>query len=160
IDSALSGLKDAVASGRISVARIDESVRRILQAKAKLGLNNNRFVDVDTLNNSFRRPEFVAAAQDITDRGITLLRNDGHLVPLDATRPQRYLLLSVSGDPEPVPGEEFEREVRWRVDSLQVVRTDTRFNRAENAKLPPPQNYDAAIVALYVRVGDRKGTVG
>ncbi|MBI3405544.1 MAG: hypothetical protein HY046_08815, partial [Acidobacteria bacterium] len=70
VESALSGLKDAVASGRITVPRIDESVRRILQAKARLGLNVNRFVDVDALNSAFRRPEFVAAAQDITDRGI------------------------------------------------------------------------------------------
>ncbi len=45
-DAAIAGLEEAVKSSRISEKRIDESVRRILTAKARLGLNKNRYVDV------------------------------------------------------------------------------------------------------------------
>ena len=158
--AALAALKEAVASGRIPMARIDEAARRVLRAKARLGLHHQKLVDLNGLSEQFGRPEFVRAAQDIADRGITLLRDTQHLVPLDATRSGHTLLVVVSGDLDPYPGEDLEREMRWRVDSLEVLRTDTRFARAETIKLPPPESYDTAIAALFVRVADRKGSVG
>jgi beta-glucosidase-like glycosyl hydrolase/CubicO group peptidase (beta-lactamase class C family) len=160
IDAAVAALRDAVASRRISVPRIDESVRRILRAKARLGLHKQKLVDLNALNAAFGKPEFHEKALEISDRGVALLRNDAGLVPLDATRPRRALLLAVAGDPDPFPAEFFEREIRWRVDSLAVVRTDTRFVLPETVKLPAPENYDVAVVAVFVRVADRKGTVG
>jgi len=158
-DAALRALEAAVASGRIPKARIDEAVERVLRAKARLRLHEHRFVDLEKLNAGFRRPEFLQQAQEIAERGVTLLRDAAGLLPLDATRPQRVLLLVLAGDPDPYPGEELEREVRWRVDSLQVVRADTRFVKVETVRLPPPESYDVAIAALFVRVADRKGSV-
>ena len=37
---------------------------------------------------------------------------------------------------------------------------DTRFVRADTVKLPPPDTYDVAIAAIFVRVADRKGSIG
>ncbi len=159
-DAALEALKDAVKSGRIPIARIDEAVTRVLRAKAKLGLNKNKLVDLNEISEKFGKPEYGRAAQDIADRGVTLLRDTAHRLPLDATKPMRLLLVAVAGDPDPYPGEDLERELRWRVDSLMAVRTDTRFVRVDTVKLPPPDSYDVAVVGLFVRVSDRKGTVG
>ena len=158
-DAALAALREAVASGRIPMSRIDEAVTRVLRAKAKLGLHRQKLVDLDALSEKFGRPEFARQAQDIADRGVTLLRDAAHLLPLDPTQPMRTLLLAISGDPDPYPGDDFEREVRWRVDSLEVLRTDTRFVGVGEVKLPPPESYDVVIVALFVRVADRKGSV-
>ncbi len=158
-DATFSALKAAVASGRISQMRLDESVRRILRGKARVGLHKNRLVDIDAINKHFAREEWAHAAQDISDRGVTLLRDTAHRLPLDGTKPIRALLLAVSADPEPYPAEDLERELRGRVDALTTVRTDTRFVRATTVKLPPPDSYDVAIVALMVRVSDRKGDV-
>ncbi len=159
-DAAYEGLRDAVRAGRITKKRLDESVTRILRAKAWLGLNKNNLVDLNALNTKFGRPEWTRAAQDISDRGVTLLRDTPHRLPLDATKPQRVLLAVVDSDPDPYPGEDLEKELRWRADSLQVVRTDTAFVKVSTVKLPAPEKYDVAIVALFVKVTDRKGTVG
>ena len=159
-DAALAALKDAAISGRLPMARIDEAATRVLQAKARLGLYKQKLVDLNGLSANFGGPEFARQAQDIADRGVTLLRDAAHLLPLDATRPTRALLLVVSGDPDPYPGEDFEREIRWRVDQLEALRTDPRFVSVDEVKLPPPESYDVAIAALFVRVADRKGTVG
>jgi CubicO group peptidase (beta-lactamase class C family) len=159
-DAAITAVKDAVQTGRLTLARIDEAVTRILRMKARMGLHRQRTVDLEQLNAVFRKPEFVRAAEDIADRGVTLLRDESELLPLDATRPQRVLLAIVSGDPEAYPGEDFEREVRWRVETVRTVRTDTRFVPVETVKLPLPETYDLAIAALFVRVADRKGNVG
>ena len=159
-DAAMASLEQAVKSGRITTARIDESVRRILQAKSRLGLEKDRFVDIDHLNEKFAKPEYEAQAQTIADRGVTLLRDNAHLLPLDATHPLRVLLVSLSADPDPYPGETIEPEIRWRVDSLTALHADTQFASANWLKLPPPESYDVAIAALFVRVADRKGNVG
>ncbi|MFZ3331402.1 MAG: glycoside hydrolase family 3 N-terminal domain-containing protein [Candidatus Acidiferrales bacterium] len=159
-DAAMEGLERAVSSGRLTERRIDQSVRRILQAKARLGLDKNRFANIEQLDQNFGRPEFESQAQSIADRGVTLLRDTQRLLPLDATKPLRVLLVSLSADADPYPGETIEPEIRWRVDSLTALRADTQFVNVKTLKLPPPDSYDVAIAALFVRVADRKGNVG
>jgi beta-glucosidase-like glycosyl hydrolase/CubicO group peptidase (beta-lactamase class C family) len=158
-DAAMSGLERAVKSGRLSQKRIDDSVRRILLAKSKLGLDKNRLTDIERLDKSFGKPEFLAQAQNIADRGVTLLRDTSHTVPLDATKPMRVLLVSLSADADPYPGETIEPEIRWRVDSLKALRADMQFVSVSTLTLPPSDTYDVAIAALFVRVADRKGNV-
>ena len=158
-DAAFEALEGAVRSGRISKQRLDESVRRILQAKARLGLNKNRLMDVNALNHRFGSVAWQKEAQEISDRGVTLLRDKPHRLPLDGTKPSRGLLLAFYADPEPYPGEDLERELRSRFDSLTTLRADTRFVNASILKLPSPDTYDVAIVGFFVRVSDRKGNV-
>ncbi len=158
-DAAFEALQDAVKSGRISKERLDASVRRILEAKARLGLERERFADLAALNTKFASVNWQKEAQDISDRGITLLRDTPKRLPLDATKPSRALLLAFYADPEPYPGEDLERELRKRFDSVTTLRADTRFVSAANLKLPPPDSYDVALLALFVRVSDRKGNV-
>jgi beta-N-acetylhexosaminidase len=158
-DAAFHGLRDAVKSGRIPMERLDASVRRILQAKARLGLEKNRLVDVSAINQKFGSAAWQVEAQNISDRGVTLLRDSPHRLPLDGTKPARALLLAFYADPEPYPGEDFERELRSRFDLVTTLRADTRFVNADVLKLPSPDSYDLAILAFFVRVSDRKGNV-
>jgi len=158
-EAAYDALLAAAKSGEITEERLDASVRRILLAKAKLGLDKNRLVDVDELNAKFGRTAWQTEAQEISDRGVTLLRDTPQRLPLDGTKPTRALLVSLYSDPEPYPGEDLERELRARCDSLIALRADTKFVKADMLKLPPPDQYDVAILALFVRVSDRKGDV-
>ena len=158
-EAAFSALLDAVKSGQISQERLEASVRRILLAKARLGLHKNRLVDVAELNSKFGSVAWQAESQEISDRGVTLLRDTPHRLPLDGTRPARALLVCLYADPEPYPGEDLERELHRRFDSVVTLRADTKFAKAENLKLPSPDSYDIAILALFVRVSDRKGDV-
>ncbi|MGB8323931.1 MAG: glycoside hydrolase family 3 N-terminal domain-containing protein [Candidatus Acidiferrum sp.] len=158
-DAAYDALLDAAKSGQISQVRLDASVRRILLAKAKLGLNKERLVDLNALNEKFGRANWQDEAQEISDRGITLLRDTPKRLPLDGAKPTRALLVSLYADPEPYPGQDLERELRSRFDSLVALRADTKFAKADTLKLPSPDTYDIAILALFVRVSDRKGDV-
>ena len=158
-DASYQAVLAAAKSGRISQERLDTSIRRILQAKARLGLNKNRLVDIDTLNEKFGKTAWQDTAQEISDRGITLLRDKQHLLPLDGTRATRALLVNLYSDPEAYPGEDLEPQLRTRFDSLVTLRADTRFVHADTLKLPPPDSYDVAILALFVRVSDRKGDI-
>ena len=158
-DAAFEGLQAAVRSGRISIERLDASVRRILEAKARLGLEKNRLVDINAINQKLGSVAGQAQAQEISDRGVTLLRDKPNLLPLDSAKPSRALLLAFYADPEPYPGEDLERELKSRFDTVTTLRADTRFINADTLKLPSPDSYDVALLALFVRVSDRKGNV-
>ena len=158
-DAAYQALLAAAQLGRIPKDRLDASVRRLLEAKARIGLNQNRVVDVTKLNEKFGSAEWQETAQEISDRGITLLRDKQRLLPLDGTKPSRALLVSLYADPEPYPGVDLEAQLRSRFDSLIALRADTKFSRADALKLPPTSDYDVVILALFVRVSDRKGDI-
>ncbi|MGB6484326.1 MAG: glycoside hydrolase family 3 N-terminal domain-containing protein [Candidatus Acidiferrales bacterium] len=159
-DAAILAMKEAVESGELPIAKVNEAVRRILRAKAQLNLEQHRLTDLNRLNAVFGSPKFKVEAQDIADRGITLIRDNAKILPLDAAKPLRVLLVVVSGDPDPYPGALVEQEIRDRAGSVQTVRVDTNFTKANSVKLPAPDSYDVAIATVFVRVADRKGTVG
>jgi beta-N-acetylhexosaminidase len=159
LDAALAALKEAINSGRLPLARIDQSVTRVLRAKARVGLHRSRFVDLDFLPALLARAEFARSADEIADGGVTLLRHTQRILPLDATRPLKLLLLSIAGDPDIQPGRFLESEIRRHVDSLETLRFDTRFAPISGFDLSKLGACDALILALFVRVADRKGSV-
>jgi beta-N-acetylhexosaminidase len=158
-DAAFAALREAAKSGRLPLERIDQAVTRVLRAKARVGLHRNRFVDLDSLPKLLARVEFSRSADEIADRGVTLLRHTQRILPLDAARPLKLLLLSIAGDPDAHPGRFFENEIRWRVDSLDAQRFDTRFAPIASLDFSKLGAYDAVVLALFVRVADRKGSV-
>jgi beta-N-acetylhexosaminidase len=79
----IQGLVDAVKSGRISEDRIDRSVRKLLYIKASLNLHKDRLVDENRVNALVGTTAHLALAQEVADRSLTLLKNDG-VLPLPA----------------------------------------------------------------------------
>lgn len=80
-------LRQAVENGTVSVATIDKAVRRILEAKYKLGLFSEpyRYNKVERERTDIRRPEHIAAARAIAAKTFVLLKNEGNLLPLAKT---------------------------------------------------------------------------
>ncbi|HYF63007.1 MAG TPA: glycoside hydrolase family 3 N-terminal domain-containing protein [Herpetosiphonaceae bacterium] len=64
-----------VQSGRISEERIDQSVRRILRDKFRLGLFDDPYVDAEAAERIVGNAEFVAAGEQAQRRSIVLLKN-------------------------------------------------------------------------------------
>lgn len=159
-DAAIAAMKQAVESGELPITKVNQAVLRILRAKARLNLEQHRLTDLNRLNAVFGSPKFKAEARDIADRGITLIRDSAKILPLDPAKPTRVLLVILSGDPEPYPGALIERELRDRAGSVETVRVDTTFTKANSVQLPPVDRYDVAVAAVFVKVADRKGTVG
>ncbi|MEU0371519.1 glycoside hydrolase family 3 protein [Streptomyces sp. NPDC006283] len=88
---------DAVKSGELSVARIEESILRILLLKEKLGLFRDPFVSQRGVDRTVGSPAHLAAADRIAERTTTLLTNPGGLLPL-SRRSHRDVLV-VGADP-------------------------------------------------------------
>ncbi len=90
----MEAVQEAVESGRIPVARIDESVRRILRAKAKYGLFENPYADVENFDSNFGQAKHVEANRKAARNGVVVVRDRGHLLPLPKDDGKRYLVVS------------------------------------------------------------------
>ncbi len=73
-----------VKEGKLTEKRIDESVKRLLRQKFQLGLFDNPFIDADNAEKIVGNPGFKKAGEDAQRRAITLLKNDGKKLPLQA----------------------------------------------------------------------------
>lgn len=67
---------------KISVARIDSSVRRLLKLKFELGLFDNPFIDETKASEIVGNPGFVKAGEESQRRAMTLLKNENKVLPL------------------------------------------------------------------------------
>ena len=72
----------AVESGRIAEARLDESIRRILRAKAKYSLFSNPYADIAHFGENFGRADLVEANKKVAVNGVVIVRDDAGLLPL------------------------------------------------------------------------------
>jgi beta-N-acetylhexosaminidase len=86
----------AVRKGRITRKRIDQSVEKILRAKVQLGLHRQRLVDLEAIGDELATEEDNQLAQRVADEAVTLVRNEGGLVPLAAPEKACWYALSES----------------------------------------------------------------
>ncbi|HEV2127755.1 MAG TPA: glycoside hydrolase family 3 N-terminal domain-containing protein, partial [Thermomicrobiales bacterium] len=83
-DPAYAHLPEALADGRIDESTFDASVRRVLEAKVRLGLFEEPFVDEDRARQVVRDPAHREVAREAAERSAVLLKNGGDLLPLSA----------------------------------------------------------------------------
>lgn len=88
---ALDAVEAAVRSGRLSRARIDDSVRRILEMKARVGLHRTRRVNLDRIEEIVGSGPHLAFADSAAARSITLPRDRDGLLPVDPRETRRVL---------------------------------------------------------------------
>jgi beta-glucosidase len=76
-------LLDLVARGRVTEARVDESARRILAVKFRLGLFDDPYVDEDAAAATVGRDDFRKEGYAAQARSVTVLHNEGGRLPLE-----------------------------------------------------------------------------
>ena len=108
----------AVEKGRLSRRRIDESVARVLEAKVRVGLNKKKLVDPEIASDTLDSAEEAARAQSVADRAVTLVRNEGDLVPLAA--PNQACVVISSGLRVSTFGQRMAEEFRRRAPLARI----------------------------------------
>jgi beta-N-acetylhexosaminidase len=162
LDASYRALLEAVRTGEVSQQRLDASVLKILRAKASLGLQKTRLVDVGAIPRLVGNPENIAAGQRISDDSITLVRDNGKLLPLTLRRteqntlflyqrPHRTLLVILCDHVRAEDGRVLERQVRDRAPDAEVVYVDPRVAYARsNVVLQALDEAQQVVVAVYV----------
>ena len=123
---------ELVREGKISEERINESVRRILAVKFRLGLFEHPYVDVQTRDKVINNPEHKATALEAARKSIVLLKNDNALLPLGKGRFKNILVTGINADDQNIMGDWSEpqpAEKVWTVlRGLKETAPDTEFH--------------------------------
>jgi len=129
----------AVRDGRISEARLDQSVRRIMALKNKYSLNARRYSDPSKLGEVLRKKAHLELRRDTALRSTTLAKNDLGVVPLSSGA--RVLVAGLHWTVGPLA--EAVGRYAGSVETLQVEDSDG-IERAIRAA----GNADAVIVPV------------
>jgi beta-N-acetylhexosaminidase len=158
-DAAIAAVREAVKSGRITEARLDESVARILGWKKKLKLYENRVPFVGGLAKIVDTPPVQALEAEIARRSLTIVREQPGALPL---RKGSKLLSLVVADEASLNGPTgpLAAEVKARVPSVRTVTLDPRSTPEETrAAVDAAKDADAVLVSLFVRTRSGLGTI-
>jgi beta-glucosidase len=81
--SAFKTLPQSLAEGRVSVEAVDQAVRRVLEAKIRMGLFEKPYVDIQEAERVLNDPQHRVVARVAAERSAVLLNNAQGVLPLD-----------------------------------------------------------------------------
>ncbi|MGB7603690.1 MAG: glycoside hydrolase family 3 N-terminal domain-containing protein [Candidatus Sulfotelmatobacter sp.] len=159
----------AVQAGEISQERLDRSVLKILEAKASLGLQTARMVDLKALAEVVGKPQNLAFGQQVANDAVTLVRDNGKVQPLktsvknegtgktalpyttqEETHNQVVTVL-FSDDVRADSGRAFAREFRARIPDARVIYVDPRIAAGMSDEvLKAVDAAQTVVAAVYV----------
>lgn len=93
---AIQAIKNAIASGKISEERLNQSVIRILKAKFKVGLTYTPKIDINGLTNDINSKVANGLSEQIIESSITLVKDDDNLIPIRQIDHRNFAVLSVN----------------------------------------------------------------
>jgi beta-N-acetylhexosaminidase len=165
LDAAYQAVLEAARSGEITPAQLDASVLKILKAKASLDLHKARLVNVEALPQLIGKPENLALGQQISDDAVTLVRDNGKLLPLkqsgtvmtglpyqkvEEVRDQVVVVI-FSDDVRTEAGRMLERQIRARVPDANIMYVDPRIAAVMSDEvMKAVDQAQAVIAAVYV----------
>jgi beta-N-acetylhexosaminidase len=131
----------ALRAGEISQERLNHSVLKILKIKGSLGLNKSRTVDLNRISVAVGKPENIAFGQQVADAAITVVRDNGKVLPLKSkgtipgglpymTKEETHnqvVAVLFSDDMRTESGRAFGREFRARIPDARVIYVDPRI---------------------------------
>src|SRR5215831_17031660 len=155
----------AVSSGEISRERLDRSVLKILKTKAALGLHESRTVDAKSIAHTVGKPEDLAFGQQVAESAVTLVRENGKVLPLKPkgttkaglpymTREETHndvVAVLFSDDVRTESGRAFGREFHARVPDARVMYVDPRVAAGMSEEvLKAVDAAQTVVAAVYV----------
>ncbi len=149
---------ELVREGRIPMSRIDESVRRILTAKFRLGLFENPYCNIEEGKKVRMCQEHRETALQAARNSIVLLKNDG-ILPLDVKKYKRVLVTGINADDENIMGDwsapQKPENVTTILEGLRQIAPNTDFvfvDQGTSPKSMKQENVDKA--ASMARTAD------
>lgn len=114
----LDNIKELVAEGRLTEARINAACEKILEAKFVLGLFENRYVDAKKVNKTVFIKEHQQTALEIARRGVVLLKNKGNILPIATQKYKNIMVVGPNIDNQSMMGDWVFEQPRTNYKTL------------------------------------------
>jgi beta-N-acetylhexosaminidase len=160
--AAADGIKAAVARGDVPLAQLEASVRRVLTAKARLGLHKTKIAPLDDIPSRVGGRTHATVAQALSQKSITLIKDVRQQVPLRLARTASILYLSLLDYPSnwriAAPSRTFVPELRKRWPSVTPIELSDRSRQDEiDLVRTTAGRYDAVVASVFVRAASSSG---
>ena len=156
ITRAIDAVVAAVERGEISPERIERSVRRVLELKARLGLAESRMPSLDAVRQVVGAPEHWARMRELAERAVTLLRDRDSLVPFPAGA--RVHVVTYAPETEIEAGRSFLAALRAAGARVTVNRIGPETGRAALDSIATlARAADRIVVTTHVRTIEGEG---
>jgi beta-N-acetylhexosaminidase len=154
--AAINAVVAAVARKEISRKRIQASVVRLLQAKVKVDLDLNRRIDLKKISDVVDLPENAARAEAIAAHAVTLVRNEGKMIPLAKNAKACFVAMVESHNGQ--QGDQFADQLRQIAPGAPLfsIAPDQVKDTSPTILSSP---CDAYVVAAWVSVAGYRGNV-
>jgi beta-N-acetylhexosaminidase len=154
-DAVVRGLREAVAQGRLTEKRIEESARRLLAAKYDLGLKRQRIAPLEGIDRAVSNAAALKLAQEIAEHAITLVRDDKRLLPASnlPTGARIFNLAITNGEDRLWVANHFTNALGRGGQKIELAVLDERSTEKEVDKaLDKAKDADLIVVSMYGRV--------
>ena len=156
VKQAIDAIIEAIDEGRLTEARLDESVGRLLRLKEDLGLAEERAVPLEMIPQVVGVPEHMEMAREVAERSITLIQNERNLLPLLGTRRARVMSVSFRNPGDVLSGRYFNGRIRETYPRLVTRSVDEGTNsEGYEALLSRAGRSDLVVVSVYSNYAGR-----
>ncbi|HWL40926.1 MAG TPA: glycoside hydrolase family 3 N-terminal domain-containing protein [Gemmatimonadaceae bacterium] len=150
VTQAIDALVAGVSEGRYTQARVDSSVRRVLEAKRRVGLPRSKLVDVNALRSIIGDSSSLQVARRVAEKSITLVKDSLRQVPI-APRTAKVLSITLARRADLSAGVVFNAELRAGLTNVRA-----EFVATEDGALNYPRliaaadSADVTIIGSYI----------
>ncbi len=145
VPAAMRMIKKALKSGDLDIEAINKSVKKILFAKYKLGFAQFKPIELDNLTKDLNTQKAKALKRKLIQNALTLVRNEGDLLPLKDIQNLRIASLSIGAKTKTV----FQKTLSnyTKTDHFQLPKKISA--KEEKKMLSILKNYDLVITGLH-----------
>lgn len=157
----IDAIERAVQTGKISEERINSSVRKILNAKNWLKLNEEKLVDESQVANIVNSADSKSLAREIADKSITLVKNSGGMLPITGQQNKKCLVISLNSGNDKANSDYFLNTFKelHQFSELSYYDLSGDITNADEI-VSDASGYDMIIIPIYAKVKIKTGTVG
>jgi beta-N-acetylhexosaminidase len=165
IPKTFAALQAAVSRGDITAERLNQSVRRLLEAKAWAGLDTKRPAELDQLDKLVGSRAAQDKSQEIMEHALTLVKDNPNAIPLHLSDNEQVLLVNFvdSSNPENprTSGLTFRSEFLARHPKTVFTTVTPGISPSESALIEElSDTYRTVVVSCSIRIASYKGAIG
>jgi beta-N-acetylhexosaminidase len=157
-DAAIKGVVEAVQSGRLPAERVHNAVAHLLSAKHRLGLFQNRLVNLETISEQIDAPELTELAQSVAEKALALLKNDAAQIPM--RNPASACLVALSEGRYSTSGKKLIDEALARAPKMKTLWLDPSLKPADlEESAAQLSDCNSIVIAAFVTAASYRGDV-